>query len=142
MHFMSKWTMQGHSCIYTLKPFQWCFGGPSWCLFALSIKALNIPNSCKSATSKMGVHLGVTRAHFLAFSPTCENVFHFRTHFLVFMCSCTPHLVANIMLGLWHMHVFKHKTSRKKKTKFIKINLVKFFRDFEISFFKTTYFLL
>jgi hypothetical protein len=28
--------------IYILIPFQWCFGGPNWCLFTLSTKAPNI----------------------------------------------------------------------------------------------------
>ncbi len=50
---------EGTLDIFTLRPFQWYFGGPIWCFFVFSTKALNIRDSCKSATPKMGVHLGI-----------------------------------------------------------------------------------
>jgi hypothetical protein len=53
-----------------------------------------------STTLKVGMHFGSHCVHFLVLSPTCENVFHFQTYFLSLMCSCTSHLVANLMLGL------------------------------------------
>jgi hypothetical protein len=83
--------------IYTLKPFQWCLGGPNLCSFALLIKRLNIWDSCTSATPKVRVHLGIIGVHSLAPSPTCESLFHSQTNFLGFMCSCIPCLVVNLM---------------------------------------------
>ncbi len=81
--------------IYTLKPFQWCLGGPNWCLCALWTKGLNIWDSRTNATPKVKVHLGIIGVHSLAPSPTCESLFHSRAHFFGLMCSCIPHLVAN-----------------------------------------------
>ncbi len=88
--------------IYTSRTFQWYLGGPIWCLFAFSTKALNIQNSCMGATPKMGVHLGSIGLHFLHYIPFVI-VFHIWTHFLSLMGLCIPHLVANPSLELQQM---------------------------------------
>jgi hypothetical protein len=95
--------------IYTSKTFQWYFGGPICYLFAFSTKALNIQNSCMSATLKMGVHLGGIGFHFLHYIPFAR-VFHIWTHFLSFMGPCIPHLLTNPMLGLRQMPKSTSKT--------------------------------
>jgi hypothetical protein len=54
---------KGTLSIYTARPFQWYLKGPILCFFAFSIKALNIWDSCMSATPKVGVHLKVIGFH-------------------------------------------------------------------------------
>jgi hypothetical protein len=51
-------------------------------------KVMNIQDSHMNATPKMGD------------APPLVSVFHFQTSFFGFMCSYTPHLVRNPMLGL------------------------------------------
>jgi hypothetical protein len=100
-----EWTLG----IYISRTFQWYLGGPIWCLFSFSTKALNIQNSCMSATPKMGVHLGGIGFHFLHYVPFVK-MFHIRTHSLSLMGLCIPHLVTNLMLGLQQMLKNTNKT--------------------------------
>ncbi len=91
---------------YILKPFQWYLGGPNWCLFSLSTKALNIWDFPTNATPQVRMHFGNHWVHSLTLSPTCENVFYSQTYFLGLMCFCTRHLFMNPMLRLQHTRFF------------------------------------
>jgi hypothetical protein len=102
MHFRSKWTMRRHFRHLHFKIFSMVFCGPIWCLFVFSIKTLNIQNFCTNTTLKVGVHLGAIGFNLLRLPPTCQSVFHSQTHFLSLKHPCTPHLITNLMLGLWH----------------------------------------
>jgi hypothetical protein len=54
---------KGTLSIYAWSYFQWYHGGPIWCLFSFSTKALNIHNSHINVIPKMGMHLGVIALH-------------------------------------------------------------------------------
>jgi hypothetical protein len=90
---------EGTLNIYVSRPFSWYHGGSIWCLFAFSTKALNICNSCTSATLKVGVHLGVIGLHPLHYPPFVRVCFTPK-HTFGFMGPCTSHFVTNPMLGL------------------------------------------
>jgi hypothetical protein len=68
--------------------------------FPFLTKVLNIHNSHKSATFKVGVHLGVIGLHPLH-SPPFVKVCFTPKHILIFMGPYISHLVANPMLRLW-----------------------------------------
>jgi hypothetical protein len=57
--------------ICTLRPSQWYLGGPIWCLFVFSTKALSIRDSYTNGNA-----LGSHWVQSLAIPPTCESVFH------------------------------------------------------------------
>jgi hypothetical protein len=66
-------------CNYTSKPFQWYLGGPNWCLFSFSTKALNIQDSHTSATLKVGDAPPLVRACFIpehTFLASCVLALH------------------------------------------------------------------
>jgi len=103
MHFFRfKWTMWEHFKHLHFKTFSMVSWGLIWCLFALYTKVLNIREFHTNTTYKVGVHLGAIGFNLLHSPPTCESVFHSQTHFLGLKCLCTPHLIMNLMLGLWH----------------------------------------
>jgi hypothetical protein len=59
-----------------------------------------------ACNSQIGSAFGSHWAPSLIFFPICESVFHTKTHFLGFMGPCTPHLITNPMLRLWHFYFF------------------------------------
>ncbi len=64
---------EGTLGIYTSRHFQWYHKGSIWCLFSFSTKALNIQDSHRNATPKVGVHLGIIGLHLLH-SPSFVRV--------------------------------------------------------------------
>jgi hypothetical protein len=85
--------------MYISRVFQWYPRAPIDVLFFFNqgSKHSRLPHECNSQSgSALGSHWTAS----LAFSPICQNVFHFLTHFFGLKGLCIPHLVANSMLGL------------------------------------------
>jgi hypothetical protein len=106
MHIRSKWTMRGHFKHPHSKTFlmvSWGFNLVFVYLFNQGFKHSGLLHECNSQSGS------AFKSHWapsLALSPICEIFFRTQTHSLDFMALCTPHLVANPMLRLWHQFCF------------------------------------
>jgi hypothetical protein len=69
---------EGTLGIYTSRPFQWCSGGPIWCLFSFSTKVLNTWDSHTNATPKMRMHLRIVGFHLFHSPPFVRVCFTFK----------------------------------------------------------------
>jgi hypothetical protein len=104
---------KGILSIWASKPFYGHLRSPTWCLFAFPTKTPKIHNSHMSATSKVGVYLGVVGLHPLHFSHLWKCFSHLNTFFwphgpLYSTFSCNPMLGCNKNIRMfWRFPIAK-----------------------------------
>lgn len=94
--------MRGHFKYLNFKKFSMISWGLKLVLVFPFNQGSEYPGLSHECNSQNKNALGSPWVQSLAFSPTCETLFHSQTHSLGLICPCTPHLVVNLMLGLWH----------------------------------------
>jgi hypothetical protein len=100
---ITQWIIWRHFRHLHFKTFTMVSWGPNLVFFYLfneGSKHLGLLYECNSQNES------ALRSHWVqsfTLSPICESVFHIWTHSLGLMSFCTLHLVANPMLGVWHL---------------------------------------